>query len=903
MEDFSAYKFCSAFLCSFSSDFLFSPSCGINHCRSACRGMNLGSNLHFDLDHLWSSIGFAPNENQRSAIFHTDDPLFLPAGPGSGKTRVILWRTVNLIVNHGVAPESIFLSTFTEKAAHQLKEGLRTFLNLVTAETGRPFDIARMYVGTIHSLCQRLLVEPRLHAAGEHRRSPQLLDELGQFLFLNNSRRLNELVAGIEVLGEEPLLTVNTFFGGRSPSRFEAVKNLIAFFNRFSEECINPFLALQTCNDPVLSGIIELYQRYLQLLRANPIIERTDFSLLQQHAFNALKGRGEGTPPLFSHIIIDEYQDTNTIQEQIIFELARPNANLCIVGDDDQALYRFRGATVENFVQFPERCATAFGIQPEIIPLNINYRSRKRIVNFYTSFIEQTDWSDREHPTRTYRVREKNIEAHSSDNDPSVLATTSRSSSEEAAEEIAEFIQKLLGEGKVEDLSQIAFLYPSLKSVHAGRMRMALEAQGLSVYAPRMGRFVEVEESTDIFGIFSQIFGKLPKGDFSGRDYNEFHAWLDQAHNRGKELMDQDQLLKSYVQNRRELIAQAVKDYESLLKTIEKQGWSLDDPYNPEEHSRILANAPGLSTTGTKEIINRYFDRVARERLEQQNPFSFNYVLTSATSLDWNPLDLFYRINGFRHFRQMYDLAQTGEDEGPICNLSLISQYLGRFVDTYFASTPARLLRDGGFARLFFGQYIYALFKRGESEYEDAQDLFPRGRIPFLTIHQSKGLEFPVVVLGNSYAADRGPGQLEEIVRDFVDRDGEPLDRCATFDMMRTFYVALSRAQQLLVVADMKGPGAKTREEFRTPLDAGATHISEFDSNTLPPITFRQEELPKTYSFTADFNRYQQCPRQYMIFRKYNFTPSRSEVMFYGSLVHQTVEDLHQLLINRSQAE
>ena len=106
---------------------------------------------------LWALVQpkpFTPNPNQEQAIQHTGSPLFLTAGPGSGKTRVLLWRTLNLLVFHEVKPEEIFLSTFTEKAAFQLKEGLQSLLGLVTNLTGTPYDISRMYVGTVHSLCQ-----------------------------------------------------------------------------------------------------------------------------------------------------------------------------------------------------------------------------------------------------------------------------------------------------------------------------------------------------------------------------------------------------------------------------------------------------------------------------------------------------------------------------------------------------------------------------------------------------------------------------------------------------------------------------------------------------------------------------------------------------------------------------
>src|SRR5690606_30151745 len=97
---------------------------------------------------------------------------------------------------------------------------------------------------------------------------------------------------------------------------------------------------------------------------------------------------------VYKHIIIDEYQDTNAIQEKLYFALSRVNKNICVVGDDDQALYRFRGATVENLVEFENRCLQSIGVKPTRIDLDINYRSRKNIVELYKHFIVQTDWEN-----------------------------------------------------------------------------------------------------------------------------------------------------------------------------------------------------------------------------------------------------------------------------------------------------------------------------------------------------------------------------------------------------------------------------------------------------------------------------------------------------------------------------
>src|SRR5207247_2027671 len=109
---------------------------------------------------------------------------------------------------------------------------------------------------------------------------------------------------------------------------------------------------------------------------------------------------------------IDEYQDTNAVQERLFFRLATGRRNICVVGDDDQALYRFRGATVENFVEFPERCQSSLGLQPTEIPLDVNYRSQKAIVELCGSFLGQCDWHREPPANGSYRVTSKEIKPY-----------------------------------------------------------------------------------------------------------------------------------------------------------------------------------------------------------------------------------------------------------------------------------------------------------------------------------------------------------------------------------------------------------------------------------------------------------------------------------------------------------
>lgn len=850
------------------------------------------------INDLWNDVNFLPNNNQRDAILHTDGPLFLTAGPGSGKTRVILWRTLNLLVFHGVKPEEIFLGTFTEKAAFQLKQGLRSLLGLVTNRTNTPYDISKMYIGTVHSLCKQMIMDRRFSPNRSRSESPSIMDELGQYFYFSTKKKLNILMT---VAGIEDVAMINKFFSGQeSASRHQAIKNCITLFNRLSEECIDPDQAHLKTTDEPLKLLIEMYANYKVGLSLVGNYPEVDFSLLQQKALELIQ-KHPSAQQVFKHVIVDEYQDTNTVQEKLFFQLAQGHKNICVVGDDDQALYRFRGATVENFVQFPERCQHYLRTNPINIPLNTNYRSRQQIVGFYTTFMEQCNWQ-RDDGQGHYRVVNKQIQAHSHDNQASIVAT-SNIDTNGAYGEIVNLVKELLATGKVQDPNQIAFLFPSVRNNKpVERLKAALEQAGLLVYAPRAGRFLDIDEAKAVFGLFFGIFGKLEKGEFTNRDYEDFHNWMEECLKLARELVKKDKQLRQYVKDRQSEIETIRNDYKLLLGVINKNRWNLDEIYDINLMKRKLSETPGLSEPARKNLVSSYFERLVQERIAQGDPFKLGYIINRATSLDWNVLDLFYRLIGFEHFKKMFDLAETGTDEGPICNLGLISQYIARFMEEYSSIITAWYLEKEYFQKTFYLSFLYPVYRLGEGEYEDANDPFPKGRIPFLTIHQSKGLEFPVVVLGSLMKADKGPQFIEKVVKPLVDRPGEPLKRSSEFDIMRMFYVALSRAKNLLVLANPKGAGISTHKAFKPLLDRSITRISQFDVSSVPVATPDSEALAQTYSYTADYLVFQKCPRQYMIFRKYGFIPSRAQIQFFGSLVHQTIEDLHQMLIGHRES-
>ncbi len=845
------------------------------------------------IEKLWELKRFSPNPQQKEAILHDDGPLFLSAGPGSGKTRVLLWRTLNLMAYKGVKAEEIFLSTFTEKAAFQLKEGLRSLLGLVSQYSNQSYDLSKMAIGTVHSICN-IIITDRRFTDGNRVAPPILMDELAQYFHFYNRFFWNDIIkAGDFENEEEANRAINQYLGGwNSSSRHNAVTNLIALFNRFSEECLNP--AEIKSKDKTLNQLIKMYDYYLKSLIISPRNRNVDFSLLQQQAHETIE-KSKNAHQLFKYVIIDEYQDTNHIQEKIFFSLAKGHKNICIVGDDDQALYRFRGATVENLVEFEQRCKQYLGIKPHKINLVKNYRSRKQIVHHYSDFIDRIDWK-KVKPQKGFHRIIKKIDPHNPDQRPSVIVSA-KEKPEEVYKKIAALVKELKESGKVEDYNQIAFLFPAMKGItKVTGLQDALENLGIRVYAPRAGRFLEVDEARKVWGLFIKVFGKpvLSRGVSGG--LRDFLGWIRGCDDQADWLLSEDEQLRNFVKDKKEEIDTVLQDYEILLGVLSRKKWNFEDDFK-REMLRELVKPTNLSKKAKNNLTNKFFENAIERREREGNPFQLKYVINRVTSVDWSVLDLFYQLNGFAHFRKMYEKAEDGSDEGPICNLGLITQYLARYMEQYTPIITASFLSESKFVNTFFTSYTYALFRLGESEYEDADDPFPKGRVPFLTIHQAKGLEFPVVIMGSLYKMKRGPQKNEIIIRDLLNKEGEPLDRMNDFDNMRMFYVGLSRAQNLLVLPRYKGTAAAI-EPFKEIFEENTlTKIKDFKISSLPKAKLDDEDLGKSYSYTGDYLQYNKCPRNYMIFKKYGFVPSRSQTMFFGSLVHQTIEDLHHLII------
>lgn len=266
------------------------------------------------------------NDAQRSIIGHVDGPLLVIAGPGSGKTYSIVLRALNLLLLGQAQPDEIVLCTFTEKAAFELRDRMAASARTVEFKK----DLSELAICTIHGLCNRILTQHRHRTALGH--NYDTLDELTQLLFI--FEHFDEIIGAAQ----------NDLYLGRWKTRWTAIEGARGYFDKITEELVNAS-KLVASDDPFLAAIGKAYIAYENALtEANRIdfahLQRTVLELLQHDAGAASITRR------VKYVLVDEYQDTNYVQEQLLLKLIESTRNLCVVGDEDQSLYRFRGATV-----------------------------------------------------------------------------------------------------------------------------------------------------------------------------------------------------------------------------------------------------------------------------------------------------------------------------------------------------------------------------------------------------------------------------------------------------------------------------------------------------------------------------------------------------------------------------
>ncbi|MFQ5965626.1 MAG: ATP-dependent helicase [Candidatus Scalinduaceae bacterium] len=285
-------------------------------------------------------------ESQKEAITHIDGPLLVIAGAGSGKTRVIT-RRIGYLVDEGVSPYNILAITFTNKAANEMKERLCEFLN----QKG-------MWISTFHAMCARIL-----------RNEIEPLGYSKQFSIYDSG----DQISCIKTVMNELNLDTTNWRPGSVAASISNAKNELLSAEKFSEYRSGYY-------NNVVSKVYEKYQKFLE---ANNALDFDDLLFMVVHLFENYPEVLEKYQSKFKYILIDEYQDTNHAQYTITRLLSQNYKNICATGDPDQSIYGWRGANVQNILNFERDYPDA-----KIVRLEQNYRSTKIILNVASEVIK-----------------------------------------------------------------------------------------------------------------------------------------------------------------------------------------------------------------------------------------------------------------------------------------------------------------------------------------------------------------------------------------------------------------------------------------------------------------------------------------------------------------------------------
>jgi DNA helicase-2/ATP-dependent DNA helicase PcrA len=730
------------------------------------------------------------DDGQRLAIdAPKEHPLFIVAGPGSGKTTCLTLRILKLIFVDGVDPGGIVATTFTVKAAEELRSrilgwGFKFVDHLSSMKDIPPgvrrqvqgVDINQVWTGTLDSLSQQLLRDYRI--PGEQ--PPILADEfVARTLLLRNGL--------LENRRDRDEAIDSWLFHFHGPNRFgyhlgTKTKLLQAAWDRRHHDLVDWHAYVNDVSskpEGEKAAVDEAMESYSQALNERFML---DFTLLEYELLKRLRSNSltDFTKRL-EVLLVDEYQDTNSLQEQIYFELASQcGGALCVVGDDDQSLYRFRGATVELFRDFRDRYNDVFKSFPETVYLSKNYRSTDEIIDFVNRFIRQ------DASFQVVRVTGKpNIVGLGSKTGCMPVLGMFRETPEILARSLADFIDDVFcGKGRrIEDYGLVirdahdgdvgdcAFLtYSPAEFAEGGKERFpSLLRQSLlerenrvEVFNPRGERFSKLDEVTLLGGLLAECLDP----DSRIQDHGTYLS--DEARNT---LCDW-----------RQSALQRLKS-----SSLDKHLAAYVDAWRGRHSVSRRGNWPKRFP-----VIELIYALVHYQEKLYNDPEGQVY------------LEVFTRqLNACEQLSGFNGIVLTDPE-----NEELASKSVRDLIRDFLAPIASDMIDVD----------------------EELVGTFPRDRLSILSIHQSKGLEFPLTIVdvGSEFrtnhaaqAFKRFPStgsashRMEDAMRPYSDLHSEArgvVDR-AFDDLIRQYFVAFSRAQNVLLLVGLSSvaPGGKVK--------------------------------------------------------------------------------------------
>lgn len=710
-------------------------------------------------------------------------PVMIVAGPGSGKTSVLVLRALRHVIVDRIAPEHVLITTFTVKAAREirtrllewgeplldhLRGPLRPSLDAEYAAFLDAVDVNRFITGTLDGVCQEALGEQRV--PGERRfvvvegfAADVLLSRVGEV-----ARERGE------VPELDAYLAQYTLFGDAPRNNGDAVRVVRTLVDRFVQDAVD-VEAYATAPGPFAdarAAIDRICDRYFARLRAD---HRMDFSLLERTFLDRLlEGRAPDLVSNLRAVLVDEYQDTNPLQERLYLELARSTgAALTVVGDDDQSLYRFRGATIELFRDFVGRAQDVLGETPPG-PLNLveNYRSSPEIVAFYNRFIlNDPDFGPaRIQPPKPAIVAMRPSQAmpvlglfrDNADDLAAALGTTLHQIFRGGGRPADGMLpEPILAAAEGGDLGDAVLLGSTVAEFTSGgrerlpsRLRADLQGRGLGCFNPRGRALRDVPEVGQLLGLVLSCLEPaspaLSLGDVVGQ-------------------------------------MRLTNDAVAAM-------------------NRWRAAAQALLGGGPASVSGRTMDGV----VQRWSSFATG---GGGPATEWPILDVFYSfipwLPGFRD-----------DPEGQVY-LEAISRCAAQAAT--FSAYRGLLLRDQPHRdrsiRVAVRDVLAPIAENLVEVDEEIMPSVPRDRLNIMTIHQAKGLEFPLVIVDIASDFTRNhpkqrfrrfpdalspAAQIENDLADHTPIGSLRLQRDAmqrTFeDLIRLYYVAYSRPQSVLML-------------------------------------------------------------------------------------------------------
>ena len=781
------------------------------------------------------------NAAQHRAVTTTEGPVLLIAGPGTGKTKTLVSRTVYLLEQRLARPEEITVTTFTRKAAAELRSRITGQL----ARCDRAAEGAMLHIGNFHALAMDI-VSFRPERAGL---TPgfRVFDEIEPWRVLEEHRK--------ELCGNPAF---GLFFADLAKQKEAWKKSDWRRIQRLLDRMREGFYDLTDTTDARVQAALALLEHYRSFLRAENAL---DFSGLLDTACRLLEEEPtvrENFQQQCRYLMVDEYQDTNPIQERILRILAEPTGNLCVVGDDDQSLYRFRGARVENLLHFGKRYPGTVTIL-----LEENYRSDGRILRFASSFLNDpySDLAMGGGPRLQEHRFQKNLISATGAYTDDAVQTLCAPEMKTLAKKTALVLKK---EAKrTGAYRSLALLSYSWNTAPAQDLLRGLQDAGIPLRRTREEGLLRDPAVRRLIACYGHFFAQAASLQAAPRSGFDFHA---------------------------EWEAMPARVRPALERCAEDLAQGLDAP------GGVDPLTIGYAFLAVPPFSDMLFQALADNSGTVESSFEGAVHVESEEALRGRQR----KARAIRRLRRCAAFLRL------VARRSA-AQGIGRLSCTNVAT----------FANDFFDRFLPFLQKTGYAlDHADEPEEFDEADgVAVMTIHQSKGLEFSTVLLLEPQREAGGFRQEADplpAAKEFADEPGEAAEK---FDEARRYYTAFTRAKDRLILLSCDAACAK-KEPFRIPEGRKLPVAPTFAAinTTLPPAPISEfavqssakavapravsdlpspERIQHAYAYTTDVLPYRHCPRSYFFFQKLGFPKRQSAHAAYGTLVHQALQYFH----------